>query len=76
MARTADVRTTQVIVFIQAGTEVVKGFGVVSSMVDGSVAIGVTACAVGAIDAGEASGLAWEASLRGVVVVVAGDAST
>ena len=76
MTRAAYVCTTQIIVFIEARTEVVESVGVISSMIDSSVAVRIAGCAVGAIDTGEASRLARETCLCGVVIIVAGDAPT
>jgi len=76
MARAAYVCATQIIVLIQARTEVVESAGVIPSMVYNSVAVRIAGRAVGAIDTGEASRLARETCLCGVVIIVAGDAST
>lgn len=45
-------------------------------MIYHSVAVRIAGCAVGAIDTGEASRLARETCLCGVVIIVAGDAPT
>lgn len=48
---------------MQARAEVIESVGVVSSMVDNSIAIRITGCTICAINAGEAAGLTGETSL-------------